>query len=61
MENRAKIENIRGQYLQGHITYEEAKTLVEDILLDINNKGQKIAKKFGKKNYKPLTFAYVFR
>lgn len=44
----------------GEITYEQAKNEVEALLVVMNIKGEKIAKKFGKK-FNKLTFGYVFR
>lgn len=60
MENRAKIEFIRGQYQHGQISLDEAKLLVQPILDDINQKAAKIAKAYGKR-FKKITFGYVFR
>lgn len=60
MNDRAKIETIRGQYLGGKITLDQARSLVQPLLDDMNIRGAKIAKKFGRKYYK-LTFNYVFR
>jgi uncharacterized protein YuzE len=60
MENRIKIGQIRGMYLKGSITLEKAEELVGDLLVDINKKGEAVAKEYGKK-YKKLTFNYVFR
>ena len=60
MQDRTKIEQIRGQYLTGQITLDQAKQFVQPLLDDMNSRGAKIAKKFGKKYYK-LTFNYVFR
>ncbi len=60
MEYRIKIEQIKAQYLQGKISYDEAKSQVEALLIPMNKKGAEIAKKYGK-HYKKLTFGYVFR
>ncbi len=60
MNYRTKILAIRSDYLHGKITLDEAKALVEPLLVKMNEKGQKISKEFNKK-YKPLTFGYVFR
>lgn len=60
MEYRSKIQNIKSEYLKGHITFEKAKSDVELLLVEMNKKGADVAKKFGK-NYKKLTFTYVFR
>lgn len=60
MEMRAKIEYIRGEYLYGGITLDEAKDRVQPLLDTMNADGRRIAKQFGKK-FKPLTFGYVFR
>ena len=60
MENRLKIGQIKGRYLRDEITYEQAQAEVEPLLVEMNIKGAKIAKEFGK-NYKKLTFGYVFR
>lgn len=60
MEYREQIEQIKATYLKGKISYEEAKNKVEALLVIMNEKGAKIAKKFGK-NYKKLTFGYIFR
>ena len=60
VEYRQKILEIRSDFLRGKITYEQAKAKVLPFLEEMNIKGAKIAKKFGKK-YKKLTFGYVFR
>ena len=60
MDYREKIGLIKSRYLLGDISYEQTKSLVEDMLVEMNTKGAKIAKKF-KKKYKKLTFGYVFR
>lgn len=60
MEYRAQIEKIRAAFLRGELTLEEAESYVQPILDEMNVKGAKVAKKFGKK-YKKLTFSYVFR
>lgn len=57
---REQIEKIRAAYLNGRITLEEAQSYVEPMLKEMNIKGAKVAKKFGRK-YKKLTFSYVFR
>jgi hypothetical protein len=60
MDYREKILQIRQEFLKGNITFDEAKIQVMPLLAEMNEKGEKIAKKFGKK-YKKLTFGYVFR
>ena len=60
MDYRTKINRIKSDYMSGMKTYDQAKKEVEVLLTDMNIKGAKIAKKFGK-NYKKLTFGYVFR
>lgn len=60
MDYRAKIQKIRSDYLRGKITLDDARQAVELLLVEMNKKGEKIAKKFGKKYY-PLKFNYVFR
>ncbi len=60
MDYRGEILSIRSDYLRGKITLDEAKKLVEPLLVTMNEKGARIAKEFGKK-YKKLTFNYVFR
>ena len=60
MEYRAKIQEIRGEFLKGKLTLEQAEDLVSPLLVEMNIKGKAVAKKFGK-NYKKLTFNYVFR
>lgn len=60
MDYRTKIEKIRMAYLKGEITLEQAESYVLPMLVEMNQKGAKIAKKFGKK-YIKLTFNYVFR
>lgn len=60
MDYRTQIKLIRAEYQQGVITLEKAEELVIPLLVEMNKKGAKIAKKFGK-NYKKLTFGYVFR
>lgn len=60
IENRTKVELIRASYQHGDISLDEAKKLVKPILDDINSKGERIAKEYGKK-HKPLTFSYIFR
>jgi polyhydroxyalkanoate synthesis regulator phasin len=60
MEYRTKILAIRQEFLKGHLTHEQAKAQVQPLLAEMNIKGEKIAKKFGKK-YRALTFGYVFR
>lgn len=60
MEYRRQIEKIRGEFLKGEISLEQAEVLVAPLLIEMNEKGKVIAKKFGK-NYKKLTFGYVFR
>ena len=60
MENRAIIETIRGQYQNGQITLDQAKSLIQPILDEANKKGAVVAKRFGRRFYK-LTFNYVFR
>lgn len=44
----------------GDITYDEAKVLVNELLLEMNQKCKLIAQKNGVP-YKKLTFQYVFR
>ena len=60
MDNRAKINQIRARYQHSEITLDEAKSLVQPLLDEMNKKGKIIAKKFGKK-FSDLTFNYVFR
>lgn len=60
MEYRTKILHIRAEFLKGNITFEEAKSKVLPLLTEMNEKGVKIAKKFGR-TYKKLTFGYIFR
>ena len=60
MEYRAKINQIRSQYLNGKITIEDAQTQVQPLLNEMNAKAKVIAKQFGK-THKKLTFSYVFR
>ena len=57
---RAQIESIRSEFLHGHITLDEAKTKVEPILKEMNDRGEKLAKEFGMK-FKKFTFSYIFR
>ncbi len=60
MDYRTKIEKIRAAYLKGDITLEQAESYVEAMLIEMNKKGAKVAKKLGRK-YKKLTFSQVFR
>ena len=60
MDYRQQIHAIKGEYLRGEISYEVAKERVNILLVEMNKKGAKIAKQFGK-SYKKLTFGYVFR
>lgn len=60
MDYRATIQAIRGTYLRGEITYEEAQDKVEPLLVEMNKKGAEISKASGRR-FKPLTFGYVFR
>lgn len=57
---RLKIKDIKGSYLVGEIGYDEARDQVEELLVEMNKIGAKIAKKHGRK-YNKLTFGYVFR
>lgn len=57
---RKLITEIRFKFLKGDITLEQAKDLVNPLLLEMNVKGKEIAKEFGMK-HKPLTFGYIFR
>lgn len=57
---RTQIEKIRKDYLLGLITFEEAKSSIEPLLIEANHIGNEIAKKHNKKFYK-LTFSYVMR
>ena len=57
---RGLILETRFKFLRGEITLDEAKNFINPLLIEMNDKGKKIAKKYGK-NYKPLTFGYVFR
>ena len=41
--------DLRGKYLAGIISYDEAKELAKPILEEMNIKGKEIAKKYGKK------------
>lgn len=60
MDYRAQIKKIRGSYLRGEISFEQAKGYTEPLLKEMNKKGEKIAKKFGRK-FNKLTFGYIFR
>lgn len=60
MDYRVKIEQIRHSFNRGEISYEQAKAQVLPMLEEMNAKGAKIAKKFGKK-FNKITFGYVFR
>jgi hypothetical protein len=60
MEYRTKILHIRAEFLKGKITFDEAKAQVLPLLVEMNEKGAKIARKFGR-TYKKLTFGYIFR
>ena len=60
MDYRAQIEAIRGQYLRGEITLDEAKVKVQPFLNEMNVKGEKISKEYGRK-FKKFTFSYVMR
>ncbi len=60
IDYRSKILDIRSDYLRGKITLDEAKSLVLPLLNEMNIRGEKIAKEFGKK-FNKLTFGYVFR
>ena len=54
------ILDIRQQFLRGELTFSRAKDKVLALLEEMNAKGEKIAKKFGRK-YKKITFTTVFR
>lgn len=60
INNRFKIKAIKKDFLDRKITFEQAKEQVEVILVDMNEKGAKIAKKHGRRFYK-FTFTSVFR
>ncbi len=57
---REKINKIKGQYLRGELTLDQAKSLVDPILKKVNDQGMKSAKKYGVR-WSKLTFSYVFR
>lgn len=60
MDYRTQIQIIRGKYLRDEISYKEAKTQVESLLVPMNKKAEALAKEHGMK-FKKLTFGYVFR
>lgn len=60
MNYRMKIEGIRKAYLRGEVPYDTAKEEVETLLVKMNEAGEKIAKKYGRK-FTKFTFQYVFR
>ena len=60
MDYRQKIGAIKSDYLKGIKTYEQAKSEVDILLVEMNEKGKKIAKEHGR-SFTKLTFNYVFR
>ena len=60
MDYRKQIEKIRQDYLRARISHETAKERVNILLVEMNKKGEAVAKKFGKR-FNKLTFGYVFR
>jgi len=59
-EYRDLIESIKARFLRGEITYEEGKELVAPLLKGMNEKGAKVAKKFGRV-YRELGVRSVFK
>lgn len=60
MNYRPQIQAVRGQFLRGEITLDEAKEKIQPWLDDMNASGVKIAIQH-KFVFKPITFAKVFR
>lgn len=60
IHNRQMIEDIKYRLKRGEITLEEAKRRAQPVINEMNEKGKKIAKEFGKR-HNPLTFTYLMR
>ena len=58
--NREAIADIKGRYLRGEITREQAKLEAAPILACINKRGKEISKKWGK-SYTPQNFIGLMR
>ncbi len=58
--HRPFILEVRRAFLRGDITLDEAKERLRPVLEDMNKRGEKIAKEFGKK-FRKFTFGYIFR
>ena len=60
INNRRALNHIRNALALGWITYNEAQEMAEPFLKNINEKGEEIAKKYGRK-YNKITFIEVMR
>lgn len=60
LENRKAVSDIKMALAVGEISYNEAKQKIMPVLERINGRGEKIAKKYGKK-YHPVTFSEIIR
>ncbi len=58
--NRMAIQDIRSRLLFGRINYEQAKEEARPIVARINDKGQQIAKKYGRR-FHPIRFEGLMR
>ncbi len=54
------ILEIRRAFLRGDITLDEAKKRLRPVIDDMNERGEKIAKQYGRK-FRKFTFGYLFR
>lgn len=57
---RRYFNHLRNAMALGWMTYDEAKEMATPVLKEMNEKGKRIAKKYGKKFY-PMTFTEVVR
>jgi len=59
-EFRDELSVIRREMLAGKLTVEEAKKVAQPIIDEMNARGAKVAKEFGRTFHK-LTFGYIMR
>ena len=60
-ENLAFFDQLRRDYWQGKLTYDEAKAKAEPRILEINRKATEVARKHGRSRPSKLNFAALMR
>jgi hypothetical protein len=60
MDYRTRIQEIRGAFLRGELTYDQAKETAQPLIDEMNVKAEAIAKEHGQK-FRKFTFNGIMR